>query len=73
MGASQKRTALRWLSFRVDSSINMNVYHLAEAGWTRMENRNWESFRERLLPNLSDLMRRGVSVRVPFEIFDREQ
>ena len=46
---------------------------LAEAGWTRMENRNWESFRERLLPNLSDLMRRGVSVRVPFEIFDREQ
>ena len=41
---------------------------LAEAGWTDMENRSWESFRERLYPNLNALMKQGVSVRVPFEI-----
>ena len=41
---------------------------LAEAGWTQMEHRNWESFRERLYPNLTVLMKQGVSVRVPFEI-----
>lgn len=46
---------------------------LAEAGWTQMENRSWDSFKERLFPNLYELMRRGVSVRVPFEIIDREQ
>lgn len=45
---------------------------LAEAGWTQMENRSWESFKQRLYPNLSDLMRRGISVRVPFEIVDRQ-
>ena len=41
---------------------------LAEAGWTRMEFRKWDSFRERLYPNLMNLMRHGVSVRAPFEI-----
>ncbi len=41
---------------------------LAEAGWTRMELRDWESFRQRLYPNLADMMRRGVSFRVPYEI-----
>ncbi len=44
---------------------------LAEAGWTEMEHRSWTSFTERLYPNLSDLMRSGVSIRVPFEIVDR--
>lgn len=44
---------------------------LAEAGWTPMENRNWESFKERLYPNLNDLMKSGVSFRVPFEIVER--
>lgn len=41
---------------------------LAEAGWTQMEHRDWESFKKRIYPNLSELMKRGVSVRVPFEI-----
>lgn len=44
---------------------------LSEAGWTRMEYRNWESFKERMYPNLTDLMKEGVSVRVPFEIVKR--
>lgn len=41
---------------------------LAEAGWTRMERRDWQSFRTRLYPNIMNLMKQGVSVRVPFEI-----
>lgn len=45
---------------------------LAEAGWTQMEHRDWNSFKERLFVNLSDLMRTGVSVRVPFEIVERK-
>ena len=41
---------------------------LAEAGWTEMPQRSWESFKQRILPNLTDLMKNGVSFRVPFEI-----
>lgn len=41
---------------------------LAEAGWSEMENRDWKSFRKRIYPQLCDLMRKGVSFRVPFEI-----
>ncbi len=41
---------------------------LAEAGWSRMENRDWESFKSRMYPLLADLMRKGVSFRVPFEV-----
>lgn len=41
---------------------------LAEAGWTQMEHRSWEGFKERMYPNLTNLMQLGVSVRVPFEI-----
>lgn len=48
------------------------AFALAEAGWTQMEHRSWESFKTRLYPNLTDLMRCGVSVRVPFEIVERE-
>ena len=33
-----------------------------------MEYRNWDSFKERMYPNLTYLMKRGVSIRVPFEI-----
>ena len=44
---------------------------LAEAGWTEMPQRNWECFKQRLFPNLYELMKQGVSVRVPFEIVDR--
>lgn len=44
---------------------------LAEAGWTQMEYRSWDSFKTRMYPNLTDLMKRGVSVRVPFEIVNR--
>lgn len=45
---------------------------LAEAGWTQMEHRSWDSFKERLYPNLTNLMKNGVSVRVPFEIVKRK-
>ncbi len=41
---------------------------LAEAGWTRMTNRDWHSFTQRLYPNLSDMMKEGVFFRVPYEI-----
>lgn len=46
---------------------------LAEAGWTQMKYRSWESFKQRLYPNLMNLMKQGVSVRVPFEIVDRRK
>lgn len=42
---------------------------LAEAGWSNMEVRDWDSFKNRMLPNLDRLMRQGVSFRVPFEVF----
>lgn len=45
---------------------------LAEAGWTEMPQRSWESFKERIFPCISDLMRCGVSVRIPFEIVPRK-
>ncbi len=45
---------------------------LAEAGWSNMDVRSWESFRNRMLPNLDRLMRRGVSFRVPFEVTGAE-
>lgn len=44
---------------------------LAEAGWTEMPRRSWESFKERLFPNLYDLIKSGVSVRVPYEIVEK--
>lgn len=44
---------------------------LAEAGWTQMENRSWDSFKVRMYPNLTDLMKQGVFFRVPFEIITR--
>lgn len=43
---------------------------IAEAGWSQPERRSWDSFRERMWPNLYDMMRSGVSVRVPFEVAD---
>ena len=46
---------------------------LAEAGWTQMKYRNWESFKQRLYPNLTNMMKKGVSIRVPFEIVDRQR
>ena len=42
---------------------------LAEAGWTQMPQRSWESFKLRLPPLLTDMMKRGVPYRVPFEIY----
>lgn len=48
------------------------AFALAEAGWTEMSNRSWEAFVERIYPNLTDLMKCGVSVRVPFEIVKRK-
>ena len=47
------------------------AFALAEAGWTHMEHRDWQSFKTRMYPNLSDLMQSGVSVRVPFEVAGR--
>lgn len=46
---------------------------IAEAGWTNMESRDWQSFIQRLYPNLDNLAKRGVSYRVPFEISGRKQ
>lgn len=57
---------------RVNYMTYPRALALAEAGWSEMENRGWESFCERLYPNLSDLMRRGVFVRVPFEIVEKK-
>ena len=45
---------------------------IAEAGWSNMQQRDWESFKERLYPNITDMMKSGVSVRVPFEIVERK-
>jgi hexosaminidase len=44
---------------------------LAEAGWTNMEHRSWEDFKQRMFPNVYHLMKQGVSVRVPFEVVKR--
>lgn len=44
---------------------------VAEAGWSNMEQRSWDSFKERIYPNIMDMMKSGVSVRVPFEIVER--
>lgn len=44
---------------------------LAEAGWSEMSQRSWEGFKQRLYPNITNLMKSGVAVRVPFEIVPR--
>lgn len=41
---------------------------LAEAAWTRMEQRNWASFKDRLYPNIMAIMKAGTAVRAPFEL-----
>ena len=48
------------------------AFAIAEAGWTEMPHRNWNSFVERMYPNITNLMKKGVSVRVPFEIVERK-
>jgi hexosaminidase len=45
---------------------------IAEAAWSNLEQRSWESFKERIYPNIMDMMKSGVSVRVPFEIVERK-
>lgn len=46
---------------------------IAEAGWSNMEQRSWESFKQRIYPNITEMMKSGVSVRIPFEIVDRSK
>lgn len=46
---------------------------IAEAAWSNMPQRSWESFKERIYPNITDMMKCGVSIRVPFEIVERKQ
>ena len=53
---------------RVTYMTYPRAFALAEAGWTQMEHRSWESFKERIFPNLYFLMKAGVFVRTPFEI-----
>lgn len=38
---------------------------LAEAAWTQMEHRTWDSFKQRICPNLYQMMKDGISFRVP--------
>ncbi|MBS2212665.1 beta-N-acetylhexosaminidase [Carboxylicivirga mesophila] len=38
---------------------------LAEAGWSEMNNRDWQSFMKRLEPNLNRLHQQGVNFRMP--------
>ncbi len=45
---------------------------IAEAGWSNMEQRSWESFKQRIYPNITEMMKDGISVRVPFEIAERK-
>lgn len=44
---------------------------ISETGWSYMENRSWESFKERIYPNIMEMMKEGVSLRIPFEIVER--
>ena len=44
---------------------------IAEAAWSNLEQRSWESLKERIYSNIMDMMKSGVSVRVPFEIIKR--
>ncbi len=41
---------------------------IAEAAWSDMQQRSWQSFKQRLYPNLYNMMKNGISFRVPFEI-----
>ena len=45
---------------------------IAEAGWSNIKQRDWASFKERIYPNIMEMMKCGVSIRVPFEIIERE-
>lgn len=47
----------------VNSYFN-NIFIAAEAGWSQMEQRAWKSFRQRIYPNITEMMKNGVSVRV---------
>lgn len=56
---------------RVNYMTYPRALALAEAGWTEMPHRSWDSFKTRIYPNLLMLMKNGVSVRAPFEIGER--
>ena len=45
---------------------------IAEAGWSNMQQRSWESFKQRIYPNITEMMKDGISVRIPFEIAERK-
>ena len=45
---------------------------IAEAGWSNMKQRSWDSFKQRIYPNITEMMKDGISVRVPFEIVERK-
>ena len=44
---------------------------IAETGRTNMPQRSWESFKQRIYPNITEMMKDGISVRVPFEIVEQ--
>ena len=46
---------------------------LAEAGWNKNPGTDWKDFKRRMLPNLYNLIQRGVSIRVPFEVFGKNE
>ncbi|WP_341215998.1 beta-N-acetylhexosaminidase [uncultured Wocania sp.] len=43
---------------------------LVEAGWTQMENREWNSFKSRLKSNLKLLEQKGINFREPKELLE---
>lgn len=56
---------------RVNYMTYPRALALAEAAWTEMPHRNFQSFKTRMYPNLLMLMKNGVSFRVPFEVAEK--
>ncbi|TKG95894.1 beta-hexosaminidase [Puteibacter caeruleilacunae] len=44
------------------------AFALADAGWTEMNNRSWEKFKEKLPHHLIILMKKGINFRPPIEL-----
>lgn len=45
------------------------AFALADAGWTNMENREWDNFTRRMQHHLNILLEKGINYRPPVELF----